>query len=304
MSLRLDLKAPIRTNVSLKSYSTFKIGGLARYFTEPETQEELFRVLEFQKAEHLPFYIVGRGSNLLFSDAGFPGLVISLRKFEPNRYSIERECWLRVSGGMSLFRVSILSQEHGLGGAEFVCHIPGTVGGALMMNAGFGRKGSSYFEVKDIFESCTVLDLSDSLDVKTLNRGDIRFEYRKSSIQNHFLILDVTFHLRPKPSEEVEEEIKANFAYRNSVQDLRYPSAGSTFKNPKSFPLTAGQILDQVQMKRMRVGGAMVSERHANFFLNVDHAKAQDVLDLMAIAQKRAFETFGVQLEPEVRYVE
>lgn len=304
MSLRLDLKVPIHTNVSLKSYSTFKIGGLARYFAEPQTREELFRVLEFQRVEHLPFYIVGRGSNLLFSDSGFPGLVISLRKFEPNHYSIERECLLQVSGGMSLFRVSILSQEHELGGAEFMCHIPGTAGGALMMNAGFGRKGSGYFEMKDIFESCTVLDLNDRLDIKTLTCGDIQFEYRKSSIPNHFLILDVVLHLKPKPSKEVEEEIKANFAYRNSVQDLRYPSAGSTFKNPKGHSLTAGQILDQVQMKRMRIGGAMVSERHANFFLNVDHAKSQDVLDLMAIAQKRAFETFGVQLESEVRYVE
>ena len=301
MSLPVDLKVPIRTDVCLKSYSTFKIGGSARYFAEPETREELFRILEFRKAEGLPLLIIGRGSNLLISDNGFHGLTLSLRKFEPDRYVIEEEYILWVSGGMSLFHVSMLSQECSLGGAEFVCHIPGTAGGAVVMNAGFGRRGYSYYEIKDIFESCTVLDVNG--EIKTLRKEDINFEYRKTNLASNFVVLDVSFRLIPKSGKLVGDEIKANFAYRNSVQDLRYPSAGSTFKNPKNFPLTSGQILERVGMKKMRIGGAMVSERHANFFLNVDHSQAQDVLDLMAIAQKRAFEEFGVQLEPEIKYV-
>ena len=303
MNSPVDLKTPIRTDVSLKSYSTFKIGGPAHFFAEPATREELFRALEFRKAEGLPLLVIGRGSNLLISDDGFSGLVISLRKLEADSFSVEDDGLLRVSSGMSLFRLSIVSQEHSLGGAEFVCHIPGTVGGAVIMNAGFGRRGHPYYEIKDIVESITVLDLNSNGSTSILRPKDIQFEYRKTALAANLIVLEASFRLKPKPKELVQEEIKANFTYRNAVQDLRYPSAGSTFKNPKGSTLTSGQLLDRVQMKKVRIGGAMVSERHANFFLNVDHATAQDVLDLISLAQKRVYEEFGIKLEPEVRYV-
>ncbi len=303
MNSLAGLKTLIRTDVPLKSYSTFKIGGPARFFSEPETRDDLIHAIEFQKKEGLPLLVIGRGSNLLISDAGFSGLALSLRKFEPNQYTVGTDGLLCVSGGMSLFRVAVLSQEHSLGGIEFVCHIPGTVGGALIMNAGFGRRGQPYYEIKDIFESCIALDANFGGGVRTLGKKDIQFDYRKTNFEPAWVILEAAFRLHPKPKESVQEEIKANFAYRNSVQDLRYPSAGSTFKNPKNYPLTSGQLLDRVQMKRMRIGGAMVSDRHANFFLNVDHATAEDVLALIALAQKRVSEEFGIELEPEVRYI-
>ena len=303
MNSPVDLKTPIRTDVPLKSYSTFKIGGPARFFAEPATREELFRVLEFQKAEDIPLFIIGRGSNLLISDRGLPGLAISLRQLEPDWFLVESDGLLRASSGMGLFRLSIVSQEHSLGGAEFVCHIPGTVGGAVVMNAGFSRRGQPYCEIKDILESITVLDLNSNGTSKTLHREDIHFEYRSSNLPPNVVILEAVFRLTPKPKKLIEEEIKANFAYRNAVQDLRFPSAGSTFKNPKGSALTSGQLLERVGMKKVRIGGAMVSERHANFFLNVDRATAQDVLDLINLAQKRVFEEFGIQLEPEVKYV-
>ncbi len=303
MNLPVDLKTPIRTEVSLSSYSTFKIGGPARFFAEPRTREELFQVLEFRKAEALPFLVIGRGSNLLISDNGFQGLVLSLRKLQPDWFSIESDGLVRVSSGMSLFRLSVISQEHSLGGAEFVCHIPGTVGGAIIMNAGFGRREQPYFEIKDIIESITVLDLDSNGSVKTLYRDEIQFDYRKTNLPLGVVVLEAAFRLTPRLKKLVEEEIKANFAYRNAVQDLRFPSAGSTFKNPKGSALTSGQLLDRVKMKKVRIGGAMVSERHANFFLNVDHATSQDVLDLIQLAQKRVFEEFGIELEPEIKYV-
>ncbi|MBI4358683.1 MAG: UDP-N-acetylmuramate dehydrogenase [Candidatus Omnitrophica bacterium] len=302
MSLRIDSKTSIRTEVPLTSYSTFKIGGPARFFAEPRTREELFQVLEFQKAEGVSLLILGRGSNVLISDDGFSGLAVSLRQFEPDQFSVDPDGLLHVSGGMSLFRLAMISQEEGLRGVEFVCHIPGTVGGAIVMNAGFGRRGHGYFEIKDVFESCAILDLN-SNQIKVLRKQDIRFEYRSSSLGSNHLVLEAAFRLTPTRREIVEAEIKANFAYRNSVQDLRFPSAGSTFKNPKDHPLTSGELLERAKMKGFRIGGAMVSERHANFFLNVDHARAQDVLELMAVARNRVFEEFGVQLEPEVRYV-
>ncbi|MBI4000116.1 MAG: UDP-N-acetylmuramate dehydrogenase [Candidatus Omnitrophica bacterium] len=303
MSLPADFRTLIRTDVSLKSYSTFKIGGPARFFAEPETREDLVQALEFQKAEGLPLLIIGRGSNLLIADAGFSGLTISLRKFEPNRYTAEPGGLLSASGGMSLFRLAVVSQEHSLGGIEFVCHIPGTVGGAVVMNAGFGRRDHSYFEIKDVLDSCTVLNLDLGGAIQVLRKQDICFDYRKTNIGSTLVVLEAVFRLTPKSKKLVEEEIKANFAYRNSVQDLRYPSAGSTFKNPRNYPLTSGQLLDRVQMKKMRIGGAMVSDRHANFFLNVDHATSDDVLSLVALAKKRVFDEFGVELEPEIRYV-
>ncbi len=301
MSLQVDSKTFIRTNISLKSYSTFKIGGIARYFAEPQTQEELIRVLEFRRSEGLKVLIIGRGSNLLISDDGFDGLAISLRQLESDRFSVEHQTDLIVSSGMSLFRVSALSQEQSLSGSEFLCHIPGTVGGAVVMNAGFGRRRGRYSEIKDILNLVTVVDLNG--DYRKINSTEIQFNYRQSDIPQNVIILEAKFHLTPKDKKEVEEEIKANFAYRNEVQDLRYPSAGSTFKNPKNSTFTSGQLLDQVQMKKMRIGGAMVSERHANFFLNVDRASAQDILDLISIAKKRVLDEFGIDLEPEVKYV-
>lgn len=301
MSLQVDSKTFIRTDVALKSFSTFKIGGNARFFAEPHTQEELIHLLEFRRTEGLSVLMIGRGSNLLISDAGIDGLVISLRQFESDRYFIDDGVFLRVSAGMSLFRVAALSQEHSLSGSEFVCHIPGTVGGAVIMNAGFGRRGASYFEIKDILDSFTAVDLNGN--VKTYKKSEIQFDYRKTNIPPDIIILDAVFRLISKDRKAVEQEIKANFAYRNAVQDLRYPSAGSTFKNPKNSQLTSGQLLDKAQMKKVKIGGAMVSERHANFFLNVDRATARDVLDLMALAKKRVFEDCGIELEPEIRYV-
>ncbi len=301
MSLQVDSKTFIRTNVPLKSYSTYKIGGDGKYFAEPRNSDELIRVLEFRKAEGLRVLIVGRGSNLLISDNGFDGLVISLRQMDAEKFSVQNKTDLVVSAGMSLCRVSTVSQEQSLSGSEFLCHIPGTVGGAVIMNAGFGRKGGRYSEIKDIFESFNAVDLDGK--PKKFGRDDIQFDYRQTNIPRDLIILEANFRLIPKDSKEVEKEIKANFAYRNEVQDLRYPSAGSTFKNPKGTTMTSGQLLDRVHMKKERIGGAMVSDRHANFFLNVDRASSRDVLALMEMAQKRVFEEFGIKLEPEVRYV-
>lgn len=301
MSLQVDSKAFIRTNVSLKSYSTYKIGGASRFFAEPHTQDELIRVLEFRHSEGLRILILGRGSNLLISDDGFDGLAISLRQMECERFSIEHKTNLVVSAGMSLCRVSTLSQEQSLSGSEFLCHIPGTMGGAIIMNAGFGRRGGAYQEIKDILETFTVVDLNGN--IREIHYRDVQFDYRQTNIPQDVIILEAKFRLIPKDRREVEAEIKANFAYRNQVQDLRYPSAGSTFKNPKNSTLTSGQLLDRVHMKKVRVGGAMVSDRHANFFLNVDQASSQDVLDLISLAKKRVSEEFGIELQPEVRYV-
>lgn len=301
MSLQAALKAPIQTEVSLRAYSTLKIGGPAHFFSEPETQGELFAVLEFVRREELPLLVIGRGSNLLFSDAGFAGLVLSLRKLDSEHIRFESEELLRAPSGIGLYSLCLLCQKHSLGGTEFLCHIPGTLGGAVRMNAGFGRRGDAWHQIQDIVQSVTVAYRNGS--IKTLAADELGFEYRHSTIDDEMIVLDVLLRLEHKRERDIASEIKANFDYRNAVQDLRYPSAGSTFKNPCDFPLSSGQILDRVGMKGMRLGGAQVSEKHANFFLNVDQAKAVDVLGLMEIAVNRAFEEFGVTLEPEVKWI-
>ena len=142
MSLQVAFKAPIQLEACLKSYSTFKIGGIARFLSEPTTRDELTAALQFQQREKLPLLVVGRGSNLLFSDRGFSGLVLSLRRFESDDIFVERGEWVRAAAGVSLFRLAAFTQTYGLSGAEFLCHIPGAVGGAVLMNSGFFNPGN------------------------------------------------------------------------------------------------------------------------------------------------------------------
>jgi len=302
MSLQADLRAPILTDVSLRSFTTFKIGGRARYFVEPESREDLVAVLAFAREEECPFYLLGRGSNLLFSDDGYDGLVISMRKFDARRISFEGDGYVQVPASVSLIQLNMACQSKGLSGVEFMCHIPGTVGGALVMNAGFGRPEREWREMKDVVASATMMYRNGA--VRILDREDINFEYRKTDIPQDCIVMDVMFRLKRTKPEAVQREINENFNYRNSVQDLRYPSAGSTFKNPRGSNLSSGQLLDRVHMKGVRVGDAMVSKKHANFILNVDHAESSDVLTLMGMGRKRVFEAYGIDLEAEVRYVE
>lgn len=301
MNLQVDWKASIRTNVELKSCTTFKIGGPARYFAEPRTREELFTALVFQREEGCARYVLGRGSNVLFSDDAFEGLVLSLRRLEANQIFFGDKGLVQASAGVSLIQLNMACQEKGLSGVEFLCHVPGTVGGAVVMNASFGRPDGKKQEMKDVVESIEVLLPSGVVSV--LDREQVRFRYRNTTLPEDVIVLGVRFRLAPGSRHAIQEEIKANFRYRNSVQDLRYASAGSIFKNPVGHSMTSGQLLECVAMKNMRIGGAMVSNRHANFILNVDHARASDVLELMSIGRQRVYERFGVDLEPEIRYV-
>lgn len=301
MSLPEGSISLIQNNVPLCRYSTFQIGGVARYFALPANREQLASVLNFQRNSGLPHILIGRGSNILFPDDGYPGLVTSLQKFETDHVYFNSNGTVKASAGVSLFKLSALCQEHGASGLEFTCHIPGTVGGAVWMNAGFGRPGKSYREIKDALECITILD--ESGEIKVLQTDDIQFEYRSSNLQK-CLVLDATFRIQHSKPEKVREEVRANFAYRNFVQDLRYPSAGSVFKNPKkTSEFSSGQLIDRVGLKGMRIGGAMISEKHGNFIVNVGQARSSDVLALIQTAKHRVFESYGIELEPEVKII-
>ncbi len=301
MHLQPDTKRFLRTNVSLAPYSTLKVGGPASYFAEPKSRDELASVAHFVQQEGLLCFVLGRGSNTLFDDQGFHGCVIHTRKLEPDLFLSENKSLIKVSAGMGLFRLSWLCQSKGFGGIEFLCHVPGTVGGAIAMNAGFARPGCAWREMKNVVKSVTIMDLSGV--TQKLNCDELGFSYRESHLKPGQIVLDVELELELNDPEIIKQEITENFKYRNSVQDLSLPSLGSTFKNPTQSKQTSGQLLDLVGMRGMRRGGAMVSNRHANFIMNVDQAKARDVLDLMQIAQTRVFEKFGIKLMPEIKHI-
>lgn len=293
------LKAPLRFDVPLSRYSTIQIGGNARYFSEPTSVEELQALLLFAREEGLPVLTIGKGSNLLFPDEGFPGLVITFIHFDSERIVCDRQDFTATaSSGVNLYRLALATRDAGLGGAEFLSHIPGTVGGALAMNAGFSRIPGQKMEIGDFVE--TVTAMTPTGEIRKLGRNDLEFGYRSSNLGG-FILLEARLKLFPAKPEEIQAEIKACFAYRNRVQDLRHPSAGSVFKNPGASQGSAGQLIEKVGLKGKRIGGAKISDRHANFIVNTGGARASEVLALIELAQQKVQESFGVRLEPEIR---
>ncbi len=308
-----DLKIPLRFDVPLSRFSTFQIGGPARFFSEPTTMDELRTLLEFASDQELEVLTIGKGSNVLFPDEGFPGLVITTIHFEHDKIICDpHEETVTASSGVNLYRLALACRDGRLGGTEFLSHIPGTLGGALIMNAGFSRFPGKKMEIGNLVEEVTVLGPDG--EERILKREDLEFSYRKSNLDG-FMILGAKLKLfRAKP-EDIQAEIQASFDYRNRVQDLRYPSAGSVFKNPSPPPSplggegrvrgeSSGQMIEKVGLKGKRIGGAMISDRHGNFIVNLGGAKASDVVELIQTAREKVFEAFGIHLEPEIRIIE
>ena len=302
MNLRDDLRTLLRRDVRLSQFTTMQVGGLANYFAEPSTEEELFDLLEFAKNENLPWMVLGKGSNVIFPDEGWSGLIITLIHYEQNRLHVDKEKSLAAaSAGIYLYRFVLACRDQGLGGAEFLANIPGTIGGALVMNAGFSRFKGQSNEIGDIAEEVTVLN---SQGVKeTLARKDLHFSYRRSNLEVK-VVLEGTFRLWRRSSEEIQKEIKANFDYRNTEQDVRFPSSGSIFKNPGPGLPSAGQMIDQLGLKGTRAGDAMVSLKHGNYMINAGKAKSSDLVALIRKVQKAVLDGTGILLEPEVRVIE
>ncbi len=301
MNLRTDIKTLLRPNVSLASFSTMQVGGPAKFFAEPSTEDELVELLEYARQENLPVFLLGKGSNVIFPDAGWPGLVITLIHYEQDKIVFDDEkCLVTVSAGVHLYRLVVACRERGFGGAEFLCNVPGTVGGGLAMNAGFSRFPGQMNEIGDFVEEVTVLD--ENRQKKVIARKDIVFGYRHSSLAGK-IILSGTFHLWKRKPEDIQKEIKANFDYRNTKQDLKHPSSGSIFKNPEAPTPSAGKLVDQLGLKGKRVGDAMVSLKHGNYIINAGDAKSSDIVRLIHEVQQAVFNATGILLEPEVKIV-
>jgi len=282
----------IRPDEPLARRTTLRVGGPADLCVEPASEADLAVVLRFCGEHALKFFVLGRGSNLLVRDGGFRGVVISLAHPGFSRIEVLGE-HLRCGAGARLKQVAVEARRHGLSGVEFLEGIPGSVGGALRMNA--GAMGGATF---DAVEKIRVMDYFGA--VHELVPGLFQIEYRCCPLLKNHIALGVVFKCKPAPVAEIEGRMN-EFSTKRWASQPAAPSAGCMFKNPTAIP--AGKLIDELGLKGTRVGGAMVSIEHGNFIVNDGTATARDVLALIEVVRRRAKAERGIELEAEVEIV-
>ena len=308
----------IQKNISLSKYTSFKIGGPAKYFCVVENREQIKEALEFAKENKLKVFILGGGNNLLISDKGFDGLIV---KIQDTRYKIQADNKIFIGSGLSLAKLVLESVKNNLVGLEYLMGIPGTVGGAIVNNAGaFGKC------MGDVIKEVEVLEIK-KLKIKKLDNKECQFEYRNSIFKKEkkYIILNAVLRLEKGDQEESKKTITEILESRRKKQPLEYPNAGSVFKNPvvddvlleklkKEFPelnkiaknniISTGWLIEQVEgLKGKKIGDAMVSKKHCNFIVNIGNAKAEDVIILVSLIKQKVRSHFGIQLKEEIEYV-
>lgn len=279
-----------KKNEPLSEYTTLKIGGEAKLIAFPK-EEEILELLRVIKNEGINYFIIGGGSNLLISDRGYNGVIINTK--EMNSINLNEE-FLTLSAGVNLMKAVIFSVKRGLSGLEGLIGIPGTVGGAI-----FGNAGSFGYEIKDCLYEIEVID--ENLKLKTLKASELNFSYRSSGLPESIFIKSARFKLR-RESQNLLEKIKEFISKKRETQPLKECSAGCVFKNPEGT--SAGYLIDKAGLKGMRIGDIMISPVHANYFINVGKGTASDFLKLMELVKERVFKVFGVELKPEIRFLE
>ncbi|MDY5986227.1 UDP-N-acetylmuramate dehydrogenase [Sporofaciens sp. SGI.106] len=275
----------------MKKHTTFRVGGPADLFVMPSSEEEVKAAAAICDEEKVPYYIVGNGSNLLVSDKGYRGVIIQLYK-EMSRIRVEDNV-IYAQAGASLAKIANTALESSLTGFEFAAGIPGTIGGACVMNAGaYGG------EMKDVLLEVRVMT-SDG-EVIVLPKEKLELGYRTSVIAKEgYIVLEAAIELRPGEQETIRTYMEELREKRTSKQPLEYPSAGSTFKRPEGY--FAGKLIQDAGLRGFQVGGAQVSEKHCGFVINAHEATAADIVSLMDQVSGRVREQFGVVLEPEVK---
>lgn len=288
----------------MKKHTTFRIGGPADYYAEPD-MSRISKLIEIAKACDMPVTVIGNGSNLLVGDKGIRGLVIGIGKgmseievteAVAQDFTAQDNCHIITAGaGAILAAVAAKAAEASLSGLEFASGIPGSVGGAVVMNAGaYGG------EIKDVLIDATVLTADGEL--KTVTRDELDLSYRHSIVpEKGYIVLSARFRLTPKPKDEIKSYMAELRAKRVEKQPLEYPSAGSTFKRPEGY--FAGKLIMDAGLRGYSVGDAQVSQKHCGFVVNKGEAAAADVLTLIKDVQETVLKQFGVKLEPEVKMI-
>ena len=284
-------KDSILIDEPMSRHTTFRVGGPADFFVTPKAKEEVRDVIRICKEAGMPYYIIGNGSNLLVSDAGYRGVIVQIYK-EMNEVKVEGDL-VKAQAGALLSGIAAKALGAELSGFEFASGIPGTIGGACVMNAGaYGG------EMKDVLDSVTVL--TGEGKIIELGRNELELGYRTSVIaKKGYIVLGAVLKLERGDGEKIKTYMDELKEKRVTKQPLEYPSAGSTFKRPEGY--FAGKLIEDAGLRGFQVGGAQVSEKHCGFVINRDHATAADIMELMRQVQIRVKENSGVDLEPEVK---
>ena len=277
-------------NEPMCDHTSFKIGGRASVFITPSTEDEILYAVKYANENKIPYYVMGNGSNLLVCDEGFDGIIICIGK---NFSQITTNgCKICAQAGASLAKLSAEAAKHSLAGLEFASGIPGTVGGAVVMNAGaYGG------EIKDVAVKTKYIDKS--LCIKTVEGDAHNFGYRKSCFTEGDIVLETVFELKEGDKKQITDTMLELNSRRKEKQPLELPSAGSTFKRPEGY--FAGKLIEDAGLKGFKIGGAEVSTKHCGFVVNSDNASYADVVNLINHIKNTVKQKFGVELECEVK---
>lgn len=286
-------KGEILIDEPMKKHTSFKIGGPADFFVRPADKEELKKVIQICKVQNIPYYIIGNGSNLLVRDKGFRGVIIQI--YDNMAEAKIEGTTVYAQAGILLSRLSKMILAESLTGFEFAHGIPGTLGGAVYMNAGaYGG------EIKDVVRYSTVIDQEGN--IFKMDKEALQLDYRMSEVQKRgYIVLDACLDLAKGNYDDIKGAIDELTFKRTSKQPLDLPSAGSTFKRPTGY--FAGKLIMDAGLRGHKIGGAQVSEKHCGFVVNAGNATAEDVLHLIQFIQTKVKEQFGVDMEPEVRII-
>jgi UDP-N-acetylmuramate dehydrogenase len=291
------IKGEILYSVPMFAYTSFRVGGRVDYLAFPSDIQDLQEVLRRCNQQGVRYFVLGNGTNLLVRDGGIRGMAISLSR---GFLRVEEvgggpgENLILAEAGGPLGKLVEFSSEKGLTGLEFAAGIPGTVGGAIFMNAGAFKE-----EMKGVLHSVRLMDPEGNISEK--GKNELRFSYRSLEVEKGEVILGAQFSLRPENGQRVKAKVEENIRWRKTKQPWDLPSAGSVFKNPVQGP--AGRFVEEAGLKGSRIGDAQVSEQHANFIVNRGKARARDILTLVEIIREKVFKEKGVWLETEIQVV-
>ncbi len=287
---QIDSDLEMNINEKMSRHTTFKTGGPASLFIRPDSLEQLKKVVALLKRAEVPYFILGNGSNLLVSDKGYDGAIISTDKFTDIR--LEDEKTIYAEAGVKNSAIAAFARDNSLTGFEFAAGIPGSLGGAVIMNAG-AYGGEMKLIVKE------VRALSPQGEIIRLDNEALRFDYRTSALKGKdFIVISALLELEKGDKDEISAQMNELALKRKEKQPLEYPSAGSTFKRPEGY--FAGKLIEDSGLRGYTVGGAMVSDKHCGFVINKGEATSKDIYTLILNVQNTVYEKFGVRLEPEV----
>lgn len=283
----------IKENVSLSKYTTYKVGGIAKVMVFPKIEEKLILLIKKLKEENIKYKVIGYGSNLIFSDNVYDGVIIRLDEFDDVKVN---DTIITAESGVSLIKLSYRALKEGLTGLEFASGIPGTIGGAVFMNAGAYKSDMGYIVSE-------VRVLTPDLKIKTLYNKDMKYKYRTSFLKDNpeYICLSCKIVLMHGDKKAIKELMETRRQKRLLTQPLEYPSAGSVFRNPDGD--FAGRLIEDSGLKGYKIGGAKVSEKHANFIVNENNASASDIKNLIDYVHEKVKKDSNVDLKIEQEFV-